>query len=165
MKYIAIIDADERPVSCEFIGCNGNVTPYLIGATTDIKALEQEPCTDAVSREEAVKVLRADPSFICTGDKTQAITDILSLPTVTPEIPKMDKADKYKKVAMDLLTEYMESEQAVIGEFSGDFKKSALIFKKKVMRYLKRLDEGEDTFNKLVKNMWIADYYKAESEG
>ena len=43
MKYIAIIDTDEKPVSCEFIGCNGNVTPYLIGTTTDIKALEQEP--------------------------------------------------------------------------------------------------------------------------
>lgn len=43
MKYIAIIDADEKPVSCEFIGCNGNVAPYIIGATTNIKALEQEP--------------------------------------------------------------------------------------------------------------------------
>lgn len=43
MKYIAIIDADEKPVSCEFIGCNGNVAPYLIGATTNIKSLEQMP--------------------------------------------------------------------------------------------------------------------------
>ena len=39
MKYMAIIDANERPVSCEFIGCNGNVAPYLIGTTTDIKAV------------------------------------------------------------------------------------------------------------------------------
>ena len=44
-----------------------------------------EPCEDAVSREEAVKVLRADPSFVCAGDKAQAITDILSLPSVTPQ--------------------------------------------------------------------------------
>lgn len=43
MKYMAIIDADEKPVSCEFIGCNGNVAPYMIGATTNIKALEQKP--------------------------------------------------------------------------------------------------------------------------
>lgn len=42
MKYMAIIEADEKPVSCEFIGCNGNVAPYLIGATTNIKVLEQE---------------------------------------------------------------------------------------------------------------------------
>lgn len=40
MKYMATIDADEKPVSCEFIGCNGNVAPYLIGATTNIKVLE-----------------------------------------------------------------------------------------------------------------------------
>ena len=42
MKYMAIIDADEKPVSCEFIGCNGNVAPYLIGSTTNIKAMKQE---------------------------------------------------------------------------------------------------------------------------
>ena len=53
-----------------------------------IEEHEQRQSTDAVSREEAVKVLRADPSFICTGDKAQAITDILSLPPVTPERPK-----------------------------------------------------------------------------
>ena len=45
MRYIAVIDADEKPVSCEFIGCNGNVAPYLIGATTNIKPLEQKPKT------------------------------------------------------------------------------------------------------------------------
>ena len=55
MKYMAIIDADEKPVSCEFIGCNGNVTPYLIGATTNIKALEHEPCEDAISRQAVCK--------------------------------------------------------------------------------------------------------------
>ena len=53
-----------------------------------IKALKREPCIDAVSREEAVTVLRADPLFICTGDKGVAITDILSLPPVIPERPK-----------------------------------------------------------------------------
>ena len=74
-------------------------------------------------------------------------------------------ADKYKKVAMDLLVEYLESEQAVISEYSGNFKESAMVLKKQVMKYLERLDEGEDTFNELVKDMWIANYYKAESEG
>lgn len=76
----------------------------------------------------------------------------------------MEKAEKYKKVAMDLLAEYLESEQSVISEFSGDFEESAIILKKRVMKYLKRLDEDENTFNELVKDMWIADYYKAESE-
>ena len=74
------------------------------------------------------------------------------------------KADKYKRAAMDLLAEYLNSEQSVISEFSGDFKKSAMMLKKRVMKYLKRLDESENTFNELVKDMWIADYYEAESE-
>jgi hypothetical protein len=41
MKYVAVIDTDEKPVCCEFIGCNGNVAPYLIGSTTDIRSLEE----------------------------------------------------------------------------------------------------------------------------
>lgn len=72
--------------------------------------------------------------------------------------------EKYKKVAMDLLAEYLKSEESLICEYSGDFKKSAMELKKRVMKYLKRLDEGEDTFNEFVKDMWIADYYTAESE-
>ena len=48
---MAIIDADEKPVSCEFIGCNGNVAPYLIGATTNIKPLEQESILDKIRAE------------------------------------------------------------------------------------------------------------------
>lgn len=77
----------------------------------------------------------------------------------------MTKEEKYKKVAMDLLAEYLESEQSVIGEFSGDFEKSAIALKKSTMKYLKRLDEDENTFNELVKDMWIADFYKAGGEG
>ena len=42
MKYIAIIDTDEKPVSCEFIGCNGNVAPYSLGATTNIVEYSDE---------------------------------------------------------------------------------------------------------------------------
>lgn len=78
---------------------------------------------------------------------------------------KNDKSAKYKNVAIELLKAYLESEQAVISEFSGNFKRSALALKEEVLEYLKRLDEGEDTFNELVKDMWIADYYTEESEG
>lgn len=76
----------------------------------------------------------------------------------------MGKAEKYKEVALELLADYLESEEKVISEYSGDFKKSAMILKKRVMKYLKSLDEGENTFNELVKDMWIADYYKTENE-
>ena len=76
----------------------------------------------------------------------------------------MKKAERYKEVAMNLIVDYLKSEESVISEFSGDFEESAMSLKKRVMKHLKRLDEGEDTFNELVKDMWIADYYKAESE-
>ena len=55
MKYMAIIDADEKPVSCEFIGCNGNVAPYLIGSTTNIESLEQELPEECISRQKALE--------------------------------------------------------------------------------------------------------------
>lgn len=74
----------------------------------------------------------------------------------------MTKEEKYKEVAMELISKYLTSEQIVISEYSGDFEASAKILKKDVMRYLKKLDESEDTFNELVKDMWIADYYKGK---
>lgn len=76
----------------------------------------------------------------------------------------MDKAEKYKKVAMALLDNYLHSESSVISEYSGDFEESALILRKRVLKYLKQLDEGEETFNELVKHMWISQYYETESE-
>lgn len=76
----------------------------------------------------------------------------------------MDKAEKYKKVAMALLDNYLHSESSVIGEYSGNFKESALELRKRVLKYLKQLDEGEETFNELVKHMWISQYYETESE-
>ena len=76
-----------------------------------------------------------------------------------------DKSTKYKDVAIELLKEYLGSEEAVISEFSIDFKESALELKEKALGYLKRLDEGEDTFNALAKDLWISDYYTEEGEG
>lgn len=78
MKYIAIIDADEKPVSCEFIGCKGNIAPYLIGATTNIKALEQEPVLDKIRAE--IKVMSGD---------IETIADVLAI------------IDKYKTESED----------------------------------------------------------------
>ena len=74
----------------------------------------------------------------------------------------MTNEEKYKEVAMELISKYLDSEQSVISEYSGNFKMSAEILKKDVMKYLKKLGESEDTFNELVKDMWIADFYKGE---
>lgn len=74
----------------------------------------------------------------------------------------MTREEKYKKVAMDLLEALLDSEETVISEYSGDFKKSAILLKKQIMKYLVRLDEDESTFNELVKDMWIFDYIESE---
>lgn len=75
-----------------------------------------------------------------------------------------DKSVKYKNVAIELLKAYLESEQAVICEYSGNFKRSAFELKKQALGFLERLDEGEDTFNELVKDMWMYHVYEEESE-
>ena len=67
----------------------------------------------------------------------------------------------YKRVALELISEYLDSEETVISEYSGDFKQSAEMLKARVIKYLKQLDESEseNIFNELVKGMWIAEYY------
>lgn len=76
----------------------------------------------------------------------------------------MSKADEYKKIALEILQELLESEEAVIFEYSGNFKESAADLKETAMCYLERLGEGEDAFNKLAENLLIANYYKEEGE-
>lgn len=76
----------------------------------------------------------------------------------------MEREEKYKEVAMELLKDYLVDEQSAIIEYGGDLKESAKRLKKQVMKYLERLDEDENTFNELVKDMWIFTFYKEESE-
>ena len=75
-----------------------------------------------------------------------------------------DKSVKYKNVAIELLKAYLESKEALIVEYSGNSRRSALELKKQALGFLERLDEGEDTFKELVKDMWLSDYYDEESE-
>lgn len=67
------------------------------------------------------------------------------------------KEEKYREIALKLLKEYIDSEQSIIGEFSGDFKKSAEILKDRVMKYLKALGYGEEKFAELTEDTWLFD--------
>lgn len=139
--------------------------PYVVEALNmAVEALEQQPCDDCIRRSDIG--LTDFEMVMCNGDYKEALKMLLdkieNAPSVNLAEKESDKCVKYKNVAMDLLIEYLESEQAVISEYSGNFKESALALKKQVLGYLKRLDEGENTFNELVKDMWISDYYKAE---
>ena len=60
-----------------------------------IKALSREPCDDCISREDTLARLRADTSFVCTGDKLQAIEIVNNMPPVTPQ-PKTEVLDEIR---------------------------------------------------------------------
>ena len=69
----------------------------------------------------------------------------------------MNKEEKYREIALKLLKKYIDSEQTVIGEFSGDFEKDSEILKNRVMKYLKTLGYGEEKFIELVADTWLFD--------
>lgn len=142
---------------------NVTINSLEIDERYELEYEQIEPCEDAISRQAVLDAIEDDNrnghySCFASNNDAQCFKGVIG------ELPSVNPQDKYKKAAMDLLAEYLESEQSVISEFSGDFKKSAMMLKKRVMKYLKRLDESENTFNGLVKDMWIADYYEAESE-
>ncbi len=58
MKYIAVIETGQKPVSCDFIGYEENEGPFLIGTATDIKEVKENKITtyqNAVSVYAALK--------------------------------------------------------------------------------------------------------------
>lgn len=54
--------------------------------------------------------------------------------------------EKYRGIALDLLKKYIDSEQTVIYEYSGNFTESAMYLKTQVMGYLQALGYGEEKF-------------------
>lgn len=110
MKYMAIIDADEKPVCCEFFGCNGNVAPYSIGATNNIKAFEQGPC-DAISRQMMLEIAKSSKSNWI--DNSVLFKRINELPYVNPQ-PKtgrwIENAPEYQNIDPPYIYIYICSE-------------------------------------------------------
>lgn len=79
-----LIDADalEEEIRTKDIMGGLNYRSFIRNAPT-IEMRRQEPCDDAISREDVIRKLRADTLFVCSGDKMQAISDIEGLPPVT----------------------------------------------------------------------------------
>lgn len=65
-----------------------------------------------------------------------------------------DKEKKYRAIALDLLKSYVNSEETVCGEFSGDFYKDRLRLEKTIKKYLKELD-AEDKYEEIIAEHWI----------
>ena len=73
------------------------------------------------------------------------------------------KENQYKTVALELLQKYVDSEETVCSEFSGNFFADRLRLEKTVKNYLKRLD-AEDKYEKITEENWIFEIEGSESE-
>ena len=65
-----------------------------------------------------------------------------------------DEEKKYRAIALDLLKRYVDSEETVCSEFSGDFYKDRLRLEKTIKKYLKELD-AEDKYEEITAEHWI----------
>ena len=65
-----------------------------------------------------------------------------------------DTKKKYRAIALDLLKRYVNAEETVCGEFSGNFYKDRLRLEETIKKYLKELD-AEDKYEEIIAEHWI----------
>lgn len=66
------------------------------------------------------------------------------------------KERKYQAIAIYLLNKYVEAEEEVCGEFSGDLYTDKLRLEKEIKDILKDLN-AEDEYIQIIKDKWIFD--------
>ena len=66
----------------------------------------------------------------------------------------MTLEEAYRNEALELLKMYINAEETVIGEYSGDFYESRLNLEKHVKESLKKLN-AEDMYDEFTKDHWI----------
>lgn len=74
-----------------------------------------------------------------------------------------DKEKKYRAIALDLLDRYIDAEETVCSEFSGDFYKDRLRLERVVKEFLIDLD-AEDKYEEITNGRWIFGVEGSESE-
>ena len=67
---------------------------------------------------------------------------------------KADKENQYKTIALELLQKYVDREEVVCSEFSGNFFAERSRLEKIVKKYLKELD-AEDKYEEITAGHWI----------
>lgn len=73
-----------------------------------------------------------------------------------------DKENRYKAIALELLQKYVDSEEIVCSEFSGNFYADRLRLEKTVKDYLKKLDV-ENKYEEITAEHWIFEVEGSES--
>ena len=74
-----------------------------------------------------------------------------------------DKEKKYRAVALDLLDRYVDAEETVCSEFSGDFYKDRLRLERVVKEFLTALD-AEYKYEEIINGRWIFEVEGSDSE-
>lgn len=74
-----------------------------------------------------------------------------------------NEGNQYKTIALELLQKYVDSEETVCSEYSGDFYADRLRLEKTVRDYLKKLD-AEDKYEEITAEHWIFEVEGSESE-
>ena len=74
-----------------------------------------------------------------------------------------DKGNQYKTIALELLQKYVDSEETVCSEYSGDFYADRLRLEKTIKKYLKELD-AEDKYEEITAEHWIFEVEGSDSE-
>lgn len=73
------------------------------------------------------------------------------------------KEKKYRAVALDLLDKYLNAEETIISECSGDFYRSRLRLERVVKDFLVDLD-AEDKYEEIINGKWIFEVEESDSE-
>ena len=76
-----------------------------------IKALEQQPCEDAISRQALIEKATSWDKHFADSERAVSLTDIMSMPPVTPQ-PCEDcvKRDDAQDIMARLLSDYLHDE-------------------------------------------------------
>jgi hypothetical protein len=74
-----------------------------------------------------------------------------------------DKENQYKTIALELLQKYVDSEETVCSEYSGDFYADRLRLEKTIKKYLKELN-AEDKYEEITAEHWIFDVDGSDSK-
>ena len=72
-------------------------------------------------------------------------------------------AEEYRNIALDLLNKYIDAEETVCSEFSGDFYKDRLRLERVVKEYLINLD-AEDKYEEIINDRWIFEVDGGDSD-
>jgi hypothetical protein len=75
----------------------------------------------------------------------------------------MTNEERYRLIALDLLEMYVDAEETVISEFSGNFYESRMRLEKEIKKQLKKLD-AEDMFEEITNDKWIFEVEGSDSE-